>query len=1244
MSGDLEERMGQLCDKLQQALDAGQSIDTGELAERFAIPQPDVLKALQALRAMHDVLGEDAVAQQHDLAPPRLSDDYEVLDELGRGGMGVVYRAHQKSLDRDLAVKVLRPGDLLFGDAIRRFEREAKSLARLRHRHIVSVHEVGKTDGFVYFTMDLVDGCTLAERLEEGPMPTTQAVKLLLQVSSAMAYAHGKGVMHRDLKPGNVLLDGDGDAFVCDFGLARELGSEAGATLTGQMLGTPAYMAPEQALGQRDAIGERTDVYALGAILYQCLSGRPPFADLPLAQLMQAVLERDPVPLRRHGVHVPADLEVICEMAMHKDPAQRYATVQAFAEDLERFSTGKEILARPRTEWSWAASFVRRNRNSVFAALAPVAVLSLCAWLFVLPAWMQGRTLMLARQLRAAGNTPGALAAFENAHADKSPGDLSGSELIELLGALVDEAARSHVRGSAAEHARADDLVARAESLVQSVEGEHHAGFLKLASGPDGLPVQDYYLDYVRLAAMLPDKNGLYRHHPSYRKLLEDDTPGRGDANSLAIVHALASDADHDAWHETAFARFVSLLPVHHRLPEATRERMNHVARGDGPTCAFVERDHMERILGVVMDRSLPFETRRCAAALFHRIGWLPFLHAKGPSLDGIRESDLNWLEQAWQSLRGLDRRAAYVRRIDLVLERLIEAQAIPDPKERHRRTWRLKHWLRRHTGQSHGPKALRAWWREHRDLDPRQHLLPRRMRNVPVSELTIDDLLQQLASHRGEETARVHHLLELTASDATQVPLLTIWNQGDCLARWRQALGRSDRQRRVFRAATFAIGNGEATPRLIGQHRQVLGYGEQAAWHTVIENDMPYHGLFVGRHRHRTSGGLEKCSMVGRASIRWSGDDATLSGVTTIRTRWTPGLSLSHSDSANSDCPEGLVTMLGGATWQSREGATGYAVFALGVLEPAATATDVWDREDWVQAIQRTLDHLASLPDEYVTGHAQRIAAAAFFPMADKVEALRELQAKANKHERSSGCVIPRKAGLLLAGDEAAIRIETGEAGMSPHGIMNPTFFARLATTTDSETLRAYAFAQLAAQPVPGYLLRRLASTKSLDGQRPDWLDAQARSTPSPVLAWVADNAKLLLLLIGHVLIAALALRFTLRARSLRRDAAKVLWISGMLLPLWSLRASGMDWNPSWLGHGLHVLGAWAICWRLTRSPVWLVAPLFWTGATIAFVTDSLEHPILVGLIAIVGIVLQSLWANTANTARRRLQLAQPA
>jgi WD40 repeat protein len=305
--------------------------------------------------------------------------EYEVLREIARGGMGVVFAARQESLRRTVALKMILPGRLAGADDIDRFRREAEAAASLKHTNIVTVHEVGEHEGYHYFTMDLIDGRSLSEEIREESLPPRRAAELIGSVARAIHYAHEKGVLHRDLKPANVLLDRDGAPHVTDFGLAKQFrrateSQQPDLTVTGQILGTPSYMSPEQAAGKPDQVGPATDVYSLGAVLYATLTGRAPFvADTPVETLLQ-VVQNDPVPPRTLNPKIPRDLETICHKCLAKNPKSRYATALALAEDLDRWLTGRPILARPagpiKRAWKWS------RRHPAWTALMLVLLLA----------------------------------------------------------------------------------------------------------------------------------------------------------------------------------------------------------------------------------------------------------------------------------------------------------------------------------------------------------------------------------------------------------------------------------------------------------------------------------------------------------------------------------------------------------------------------------------------------------------------------------------------------------------------------------------------------------------------------------------------------------------------------------------------------------------------------------------------------------------------------------------------------
>jgi hypothetical protein len=266
---------------------------------------------------------------------------FEVLRELGRGGMGVVYLAREVALNRVVALKMILAGQHASTEERQRFRREAEAIARVHHPHIVAVHAIGEQEGRPFFSLEYCEGGSLSQRLAARPLTPVEAAELVEKLARAMHKAHEHGVIHRDLKPGNVLLTPDGTPKITDFGLAKKL-DEAGVTQTGTVMGTPAYMAPEQASGMR-VLTPAVDIYSLGAILYECLTGRPPFqADSTMNVVLQ-VLHDEPVAPRRLRPDVPRDLEAICLKCLEKPVGRRYATAEALAEDLRRYRAGEPI-------------------------------------------------------------------------------------------------------------------------------------------------------------------------------------------------------------------------------------------------------------------------------------------------------------------------------------------------------------------------------------------------------------------------------------------------------------------------------------------------------------------------------------------------------------------------------------------------------------------------------------------------------------------------------------------------------------------------------------------------------------------------------------------------------------------------------------------------------------------------------------------------------------------------------------
>jgi eukaryotic-like serine/threonine-protein kinase len=315
---------------------------------------------------------------------------YEVEGVLGHGGVGIVYRAWHLRLHRPVALKMLLAGLHAQGTERGRFEREAETVAALRHPNVVPIYDVGDVDGQPYFTMELVEGGSLAEKIRGVPQPARQGAALVATLAEAVHAAHQRGIVHRDLKPGNVLLAEDGTPKITDFGLARRLDGGAGLTLNGVHAGTPSYMAPEQARGEKNGVGPATDVYALGAILYELLTGRPPFRAESASATLHQVTNEEPVAPRRLNPRVPRDLQTICLKCLSKEPRKRYADAQTLAEDLRRFERGEPIKARPVGPVERAVRWVRRQ--PALAGTLGLGVLLASALVVTVVRWHVQRT------------------------------------------------------------------------------------------------------------------------------------------------------------------------------------------------------------------------------------------------------------------------------------------------------------------------------------------------------------------------------------------------------------------------------------------------------------------------------------------------------------------------------------------------------------------------------------------------------------------------------------------------------------------------------------------------------------------------------------------------------------------------------------------------------------------------------------------------------------------------------------
>jgi serine/threonine protein kinase len=367
-------------------LETGLGLLTGEAVAGVAdpgrddcLPIPDGKKAVSPARH-----GESVPRRTRMLAD---FGDYELLEEIGRGGQGVVYRARQKSLNRTVALKVIGLGQWATEAHLKRFRREAEAAAHLEHPSIVPIYEVGERDGQCYFSMKFVEGGQLDEVAKRKPLPTRSAVELIAKVARTVHYAHEHGILHRDIKPGNILLDQAGEPHLTDFGLARLIQTESTVTRTKEVLGTPSYMAPEQAVGETKTLTSATDVYGLGAVLYQLLTGQPPFAGGTTYETIRLLLDTEPRPPRLLNPKIDRDLSTICLKCLEKDPKRRYSSALALAEDLEHWLKYEPIQAKRSGVFIHSRKWVRRNPALVATAAVCLLLGAVSIWLLRQPDW-----------------------------------------------------------------------------------------------------------------------------------------------------------------------------------------------------------------------------------------------------------------------------------------------------------------------------------------------------------------------------------------------------------------------------------------------------------------------------------------------------------------------------------------------------------------------------------------------------------------------------------------------------------------------------------------------------------------------------------------------------------------------------------------------------------------------------------------------------------------------------------------
>jgi tetratricopeptide (TPR) repeat protein len=395
-----EIRLAQILDDYLAAVQHGAAFDPSALLAAHPDLAEDLKVCLASLNFLRTASSADRLVSDfgEEGSTSAVLGDFRIVRELGRGGMGVVYEAHQHSLNRRVALKVLLAGRFAPADDLRRFRTEAEAAAQLDHPNIVPIHEVGEHAGLPFFSMALLGGGSLADRIfgpgscdpsstigaRPSPITPPEAARLVATIARAVHHAHQRGILHRDLKPSNILLDADGEPHITDFGLARRVAVDSSLTHSGDLLGSPAYMAPEQAAGEKRAVTIATDVYGLGAILYTVLTGKPPFSGESVLETVALVQETPPTPPSRIVPKLNRDLETVCLKCLEKAPHQRYASAEALADDLERWLRGESIAAAPPSRWHRFRGYARRHRviltTTTLVTLALIAGTSVSVW------------------------------------------------------------------------------------------------------------------------------------------------------------------------------------------------------------------------------------------------------------------------------------------------------------------------------------------------------------------------------------------------------------------------------------------------------------------------------------------------------------------------------------------------------------------------------------------------------------------------------------------------------------------------------------------------------------------------------------------------------------------------------------------------------------------------------------------------------------------------------------------------
>lgn len=1213
MSGpgsERDERLARLADAAHDRLAAGEEPDPETLATEFDVDPDDARRAVATVAAVADALADGLPDPDAGLPPPALPDDYEILGELGRGGMGVVYRARQRSLGRTVAVKVVRPASIGFADAVRRFRREAKSLARLRHPGIVAVHDAGVAGDAVWYSMDLVEGGSLADRLAKGRLHPLQAVRILTQVAAAVVHSHERGIVHRDLKPANILLDLESRAFVADFGLARDVALSLDGSGSSRLIGTPGYMAPEQAEGDAEAVGERTDVYALGVILYECLTGRAPFAGRPLHATIDAVIHEPPVPPRRRNRQIPKDLEAICLTAMAKRPARRYATARAFLEDLDAFARGRPVRARRPGAVATAARVLVRHRSTLGAALAAAAIVGFAVFWILLPRLGRSPETLaaLAEEMAARGETGAAAALYAEA-AERYGRE--GPIVESPRGPIQDELAWRIETGLAdARTALARERLLAGEVAAAADELRSVADRTDGLFGDTGWPGRmtlDWNLAVARgMLDVGPEPGPAARRLWSHREdppdalvrpdLLADDPVRRRAAARLLIGLDPTSGGP-----EGFFRRHASGEPA--RFVEPAADLVEFILKPDvqvywgeafGILLPVAEvgcaGDLADALVARAGREDTPAEVRATLAGLVAWLGDLP---------GGSR-----WPPEApdrifalWEKVRELP----YPRALALEIEAAVGD--VSGPRSGYTVD---SEWLDSHIRFRGAFANWKEWWAA-REGTPPSEWLPEGLRvSRPVS---LDALLKRIDAARDRrERSRLHTLLRLVAPSGVRAPFYPTGQLEPVrpLAEaWREALGLSGARAlppaeappRLVRVAEFRLEDA-GEPEILWEEFRELGLEE--AWE-IDHREGVVPTLWFDFWPPGLGGPTARAPRLPlgfRSNVRLHLVDGHLflerGGIRTSR-----GGIASWGGSGES-MPVGFVLPFDALESYSGSLRGGHAVndFALAVALPADAEARPWTLEDWRALVAGNLEHLATVVEgarpARIPGRldvdprwfqalvwAPPVAAKLRVPGAGP--ALARIDAADVLHR---GGVIDRvDVARLLAGDPGPLAEEKTRADLLrvfTHDAMGATWpIVRMLLTTEEPAIRAFALDAIRERELPPPVAARIEAAIE-DGRldAPDWLMARVDGAGTEAFldryedAWPPAIGAAL-----AALIALLSLGFALwpgRRPATRLPAAAGLVFAGVTFAALNPRVHGIDVLPDAIGFALAATGAW--------------------------------------------------------------------